>query len=93
LLQFKPQTGLLSKIAARPAGACAATDREDIMVRDTYRIVVSVVGVFIALGALAWALHGLIFDDAFAFRWGVVIIFAAITAVVALLNSQSNGDS
>jgi hypothetical protein len=61
------------------------------VVRDMYRIVLSVVGVFVALGALTWALHGLIFDDVFAFRCGVVIVFASITTVVALLNSQSNG--
>ncbi|MBB5461062.1 DUF2964 family protein [Paraburkholderia sp. Cpub6] len=63
------------------------------MARDMYRIVLSVVCVFFALGALAWALHGLIFDDVFAFRFGVVIVTASITTVVALLNSQSDGDS
>ncbi|WP_233853617.1 DUF2964 family protein [Paraburkholderia sp. HD33-4] len=62
------------------------------MVRDMYRIVLSVICVFVALGALAWALHGLIFDNVFAFRCGVVIVMVSITTVVALLNSQSNGD-
>ncbi|RZF29628.1 DUF2964 family protein [Paraburkholderia sp. UYCP14C] len=63
------------------------------MVRDTYQIVLSVIGVLAALGALAWALDGLIFDDVFAFRCGVVIVMASITMVVALLNSQSGGNS
>ncbi|MGF6813014.1 multidrug transporter EmrE-like cation transporter [Paraburkholderia sp. Clong3] len=55
--------------------------------------VLSVICVFFALGALAWALHGLIFDDVFAIHFGVVIVMASITTVVALLNSQSDGDS
>ena len=58
----------------------------------TYQIVLSVVGVFVALAALGLTLHGLIFDDTRAFHYGIFTAMAAIAAVVALLNSRTNGN-
>lgn len=61
------------------------------MPRQQYRIVLALAGVLVSLGALVWTIHGLIFDDAIAFRWGVVIVTVSIAGVVTLLN-LSTGD-
>ncbi|WP_165904391.1 DUF2964 family protein [Paraburkholderia hospita] len=56
-----------------------------------YRIVLALLGVSIPPGALVWPIHGLIVDDALAFRRGVVIVTASIAGVVSMLNLTSNG--
>ena len=61
------------------------------MRRQQYRIVLALAAVCVSLGALVWTIHGLIFDDAIAFRWGVVIVTVSIAGVVTLLN-LSTGD-
>jgi hypothetical protein len=58
-----------------------------------YRIVFAVVCVFVALGALAYALRGLIVDDTLALDGGIVVAAASITVVIGLLTGQPDRGS
>ena len=61
---------------------------DDMRCRE-YRIVLALLGVFIALGALVWAIHGVVSDDRMALRWSIVVIAVSLAGVVALLNPRS----
>ncbi|CAN0625648.1 Protein of unknown function DUF2964 [Burkholderia sp. lig30] len=62
------------------------------MIRKQYRIVLAAVSVFIALGALGGAVHGLLFDNQRVFKYAVIALAAGITAFVALLNPTAKDE-
>lgn len=62
------------------------------MVRAEPKIVVAAIAVFVTLGGLASAIHGLLFDQSAAIRYGLVAMVIGIACFVLMLNPSARDD-
>jgi len=62
------------------------------MIKKQYRIVLAAIFVFVALGGLGGAVHGLLFDNTRVFKYAVIALAAGIAAFVALLNPTAKDE-
>lgn len=69
-----------------------AVIQEDFMVRKQSRIVLATIFVFVALGALAGIVHGMLFDNQRVFAFAIVALVAGIAAFVTLLNPTARDE-
>ncbi|AIO70327.1 MULTISPECIES: DUF2964 domain-containing protein [pseudomallei group] len=56
------------------------------MVRTELRVVLAAIATFVALAGIAVAIHGLLFDQDAALRYGVAAIALGVTTCVVALN-------
>jgi hypothetical protein len=73
--------GMAAKATPRPP-VCG---RERIMIRGEGRIVAAAVAVFVALGGIAAAINGLLFDREHVTWYGVLAVLIAATTFVVML--------
>jgi hypothetical protein len=65
---------------------------ERIMIRGEGRIAVATVAIFVCLGGISAALHGLLFDKAAVTNYGVLAVFIAAATFVVLLTPMPGDD-
>lgn len=60
--------------------------------KSNFRIVMATVSIFLAIFGIAAAIHGLVFDETSAVKYGVAVLIGGIAAFVLLLNPASEFD-
>ncbi|KAA0086251.1 DUF2964 family protein [Paraburkholderia sp. T12-10] len=63
-----------------------------VTMKSNFRIVMATVSIFLAIFGIAAAIHGLVFDEASAVKYGVAVLIGGIAAFVLLLNPASEFD-
>jgi hypothetical protein len=63
-----------------------------VTLNSNFRIVMATVSIFLAIFGIAAAIHGLVFDEASAVKYGVAVLIGGIAAFVLLLNPASEFD-